>query len=405
VLFVKPLGGFQKWILASVCCAVVVPVAADDCGAIPAFARKYRMSCTTCHAPVPRLKPYGEDFAGNAFNLEDKEPVRATYDTGDELLLLQRNLPLAVRFDAYFVAVHEPDDIDMYDFKTPWGLKILSGGNFSKHIGYYFYFYMLEGGEIAGIEDAYIHFNNFFGIDLDLMIGQFQVSDPLFKRELRLTYEDYEIYTVGIGNSPVTLTYDRGLMFTYGADFGLDITFEVVNGNGKTSGKYGNYDRDEWKNLLLRLSQAIGPVRAGAFGYYGKDIWRGFHGPSHINELFYWGVDATVDFGEYVQVNAQYLEREDDDPWVYLSPGDLLGSTHMRGGFVEAIWTIRGPLGRHFLTALYNHIEYNYARQDYRTGTASYTFLLRRNLRLVGEATYDDISANWRFVTGIVSAF
>ena len=80
--------------------AVLLP---DDAGAIPAFARKYRMSCTTCHAPVPRLKEYGETFAGNAFRLEDQEPKRFYPDTGDELLTLQRELPIAVRFDAYLV--------------------------------------------------------------------------------------------------------------------------------------------------------------------------------------------------------------------------------------------------------------------------------------------------------------
>ena len=37
--------------------------------AVPAFARKYRMSCTTCHAPAPRLKSYCDDFEGNAFML------------------------------------------------------------------------------------------------------------------------------------------------------------------------------------------------------------------------------------------------------------------------------------------------------------------------------------------------
>jgi hypothetical protein len=42
---------------------------ATDALAIPAFARKYDMSCTTCHAPFPKLKPFGEEFAGNGFQL------------------------------------------------------------------------------------------------------------------------------------------------------------------------------------------------------------------------------------------------------------------------------------------------------------------------------------------------
>ena len=39
-------------------------------------------------------------------------------------------------------------------------------------------------------------FNNVFGSELDISVGQFQVSDPLFKRELRLPFEDYQVYSI-----------------------------------------------------------------------------------------------------------------------------------------------------------------------------------------------------------------
>ena len=51
--------------------------------AIPAFARKYGYSCEVCHAPVPRLKAFGEQFMDNGYRIPDKEPPRATVDTGD----------------------------------------------------------------------------------------------------------------------------------------------------------------------------------------------------------------------------------------------------------------------------------------------------------------------------------
>jgi len=60
--------------LAAVALALLAPA---DAAAIPAFARKYRQSCTTCHAPFPRLKPYGEEFAGRGFRMEEgAEPGR-----------------------------------------------------------------------------------------------------------------------------------------------------------------------------------------------------------------------------------------------------------------------------------------------------------------------------------------
>lgn len=372
----------------------------EDAEAIPAFARKYRMSCTTCHAPVPRLKEYGGDFAGNAFRLEDKEPKRFFPDTGDDMLTLQRELPIAVRFDAYFLYSYHKDR-NMTDFQTPFGVKLLSGGNISKNIGYYFYFYMSEKGEVAGIEDAYVHFNNLFGAEFDLMVGQFQVSDPLFKRELRLTYEDYLIYKVRVGSTVTNLTYDRGLMFTYGTDIGFDAVFEVVNGNGKNEAQNGYLDEDNWKNFLLRISQSLGPVRIGAFGYSCNSKVNN-EGTMVENAHWYAGADGTIDVEDKLQLNVQYVYRKDENPWFESveAPG-----VETRGGFAELIYAPQGESGRHWIVFLYNYIDSQQKDLNENAGTLSYSWLLRRNLRLLAEGTYSDTQETFRFTGGFVSAF
>lgn len=380
--------------------AISVLLLSDECGAIPAFARKYRMSCTTCHAPVPRLKPYGNDFAGNAFRLEGKEPPRYFHDTGDDILTLQRELPFAVRIDAFVDYLYR-DKKDMTDIKTPYGVKLLSGGNISDHIGYYFYFYMSEHGEVAGIEDAYLHFDNLFGFDLDLLVGQFQVSDPLLKRELRLTYEDYEVFRVKVGTTPTNLTYDRGFMITYGSSFGLDAVVEIVNGNGKGEETFGTFDEDDWKNFFIRLSQGIGPVRIGGFTYLCNSV-QGRTGKTVENNHYYWGIDGTLDIRDRLQINAQYLERNDDNPF-FFSQSPLEVET--AGGLVEVIWAVRGEMGRPFVTFLYNYVDSELEALDYRTETLSVSYLLRRNLRLLLETTFNEEEESLRLVGGFSSAF
>lgn len=359
------------------------------------------MSCTTCHAPAPRLKGYGEDFAGNAFRLPDEEePKRSNIDTGDDMLTLQRVLPLAIRFDAYLDYRYR-DKADMTDFKTPYGLKLMSGGNLAKWIGYYFYFYLSERGEVAGIEDAYVHFNNFFGIDLDLMVGQFQISDPLFKRELRLTFEDYYIYKVKVGTTPTTLKYDRGFMLTYGSNFGLGAVAELVNGNGKGEAVSGTFDADDWKNFMFRLSQQFKFLRIGAFTYLCNSVL--FEGGESVeNKHYYWGIDGTIDYRDLFQINAQYIEREDDNPCYSLS--DPV-KKKTKGGFVEAIWSVHGDMGRSFVTVLCNFNDSDIESLDYLAGTLSYSYLLRRNVRLLGEVTYVDTDEELRLVGGFVAAF
>ena len=118
------------------------------------------------------------------------------------------------------------------DLQTPWLLKLLSGGEVADDISYYFYFFLGERGEVAGIEDAYLQFTDIAGSGVSVIAGQFQVSDPMFKRELRLEYEDYQPYRVRVGDTRADLTYDRGLMATWSPRDGTDLVFEVVNGQG-----------------------------------------------------------------------------------------------------------------------------------------------------------------------------
>jgi hypothetical protein len=280
---------------------LLLPV--DRVEAIPAFARKYKISCNTCHVAIPKLKAYGNDFAGNGFLLPDgEEPKRAYVNTGDESLTLMKELPLAVRFDAYIQA-SDRENVKT-DLEVPFGLKLLSGGPISKHISYYFYFYISERGEVAGVEDAILFFNNIGNTTLDIAVGQFQISDPLYKRELRLTFEDYQIYRVRPGNSKLSLIYDRGIAASYGFNFGMDVVGMVVNGNGiKEAGDDKLFDLDNNKTLALRVLQNFGIFNIGLFGAMGKET---INDSIRIdNNIAIFGPDLSIG-NDFIELNAQY---------------------------------------------------------------------------------------------------
>ena len=248
----------MKNILRTVFAVILLAaVSVGSLQAIPAFARKYSLSCKTCHAPFPKLKPYGDEFAANGFVIKDKDTPRYFIDTGDSALALLRELPIAIRLEGFLA--YNNANARQIDFLSPYILKFLSGGAIAKNISYYFYFFFSERGEIAGIEDAFVMFNDLFGSDLDLYAGQFQISDPLFKREIRLPFEDYQIYRATPGDSRINLTYDRGVMLTYGFPTGTDVTLEVLNGTGiGEANVFRNFDDDKYKNLLFRVSQDAG---------------------------------------------------------------------------------------------------------------------------------------------------
>ena len=374
--------------------AVGLAALAEPAAAIPAFARRHRQSCTTCHAPFPRLKPFGEEFAGNGFRMPDpsQEPARASHDTGDPLLDLAREVPLALRLEGH-VAAREGAAAET-DLETPWVFKVLSGGPLAPRVSYYLYF-ILEKGDVEGLEDAYLHFSKLFGSGVDLLFGQFQVSDPLFKRELRLERNDYEIYRTRVGKVPANLTYDRGLMLMGTAPGDVDVVFEVVNGNGIP---HGEFDDDGRKNVALRLAREVGPVRVGVFGYRGAaEDEAGVR-----DEVVYFGPDLKIAPDERWEVALQYLERRDDDPF-FLGAGAREVVT--RGGFAEVVFLPQGADGRWAVAALYNQVDSDDPAAVVEDASFTVSYLTARNLRLLAEAAHDLERDRSEVSVGVIAAF
>jgi len=395
---------FQKIFLL----IIIGLVMTSDSFAIPAFARRYKISCSTCHAPIPKLKPYGDEFAGNGFIIKEDEKERDYITAGDDLLWLNKTIPIGIRFDAY--ALFENKTEVANDLQAPWGIKILSGGTLYKKIGYYFYFYFSERGEVAGIEDAYIHFDDVFNLPLDVMVGQFQTSDPLMKRELRLTFEDYVIYKTRFNGATTNLAYDRGVMLVYGIEkTGTDVVAMIVNGNGKDeAGEDKKFDDDKYKNFGFRISQGIGDwMSIGGFFYIGKEKHTDATG-AYQKDIRYLGPDFNLVLGP-LEFTGQYLVRGDKDSREkkpITQDSDFTSSTGIIG---EIVYAPQLDRSRYYLTGLYNKIDSDFAGSDYETATISGTYLvarnLRRNLRLIAEYTRDLQNEMNRVTFGLVSGF
>ncbi|HEX6251917.1 MAG TPA: hypothetical protein VFZ56_10835 [Gemmatimonadaceae bacterium] len=398
---------------------------ASPADAIPAFARKYNVSCLMCHGPMPRLNTFGERFAGNGFEFLPGETPRDTIQTGDPQLRLQRDLPLAVRIDAYLRTLSRPAEREAAtDLQTPWVVKLLSGGQVADRVSYYMYFLLSERGEVAGLEDAYIQFTNVGSSGVSLLVGQFQVSDPLFKRELRLQYEDYQPYRVRVGEARADLTYDRGLMALWSPREGTDVALQVVNGQGlRAASSQRQYDADPYKNFAVRISQELGVLRLGAFGYFGRESVEGIRSSIRV-----FGPDATLQLGSVGELNLQFLRRKDGDPFFGSCsvetpcPGGATApfGTTVDAAMAELVWWPSGELGRWFMTGLINWVDADapvvslrLGEEDseagyltrYRTSAVGVNYLLKRNIRLLGEGGWDFDRDQARLVTGFSLAF
>ena len=373
--------------------------------AIPAFARKYQISCQVCHSPaIPRLKPFGDEFAGNGFRLKEYESPRYFIQTGDDKLSLFRELPLAIRIDGF--ASYNFNNEGTPDFAAPFVLKILSGGEISDHLSYYFYFLMNERGSVAGLEDAFLIYNNFLNTGINLYAGQFQVSDPLFKSEIRYTLEPYQIYGSAPGTSTADLKYDRGAISEKDFSTGTTVVAQILNGCGIGEAREGYiFDKDKYKNFMLRINQSIGKyISIGVFGYTGREV---VYDPYYtdVSQIQMFGPDLTIDIDEKLIINAQYVRRTDSRVLTG-APDAVEDDVMTSGAFAEVIYAPKGDMSKWYLTGLYNWVESDYNSLDYSSATLHAGYLLRRNMRVVGEFTQIlNPDSYGKVSVGIITAF
>ncbi|MCW9059845.1 MAG: porin [Gammaproteobacteria bacterium] len=384
---------------------LLLGVVFSDASAMPAFARKYEMSCAACHSAFPKLNQFGEHFAANNMRLPNWKD--GTLSGGDERLALPKELPLAVRAQAYMQA-RQADNINPLDgssrsattdFQSPYLIKLLSSAPLSDHITYYFYAIFAEkggNGEVI-VEDAWFQHDDIFGSGTSLMLGQFQISDLMFPREVRLPFQDYMAYRLA------GITYDRGVLF--GRDFGpVEASFGLVNGNGVSSSFDLNspglnrpdnmFDNDNSKTAFGRLGIDIGPINVGLFGLSGKQ--RSVTGPAGLEEGLYnrdkevWGLDASGAIGQKLHWYTQLLHNR----WDRFIDGGPDRDYEWTGGFAGIDYI---PNERWAWSLLYNYADaddldntdtiYEGISINSLTLTSSYYFM--RNVKGIAELNVD----------------
>jgi hypothetical protein len=367
--------------------------------AIPAFARKYNITCMTCHDPIPHLTTFGERFAALGYVLAADDTTGMT-SLGDPLLALNNSLPVAIRFDAYARYVRtRGGGTGRTDFAAPMLVKLLTGGQIARGVSYYIYLLLAEDGVTGPLEDAWVMFRQPAGIPADITVGQFQIIDPLWKRELRITLEDYVILSQRIGSGAANLTYDRGVMIGVAPSERTAIFVEIVNGNGIDPAPSGRFDGDAPKTGVLIATHDIGPLRIGALGYYGQQRLMPGGGGGYIENRTRMAGPALQTRSGNVDLGAQWVYRDDTDP-TFLGVG---AHTVTRGGFAEVHWWPTGRGSRALITGLYNDVRTPGA--DYRSLTLNASWLYMRNTRLSLAGTYEFEGRTTGIGAGIVTAF
>ena len=161
--------------------------------AIPAFARKYQTSCTTCHAGFPKLNGVGLAFRMNGYRfaqgdedlIKDK-PLELGNDSYKDMFpnsilpsTIPGSPPIAIEVQqlmtSYFRQPHNaPSPGPSPNFNFPTQVNLMSAGTLSKNISFWVNGGLTSGGTgyspgVQGfnpyLERAFISFNNLFSAD------------------------------------------------------------------------------------------------------------------------------------------------------------------------------------------------------------------------------------------------
>jgi len=370
--------------------------------AIPAFARKYDLSCVACHAAFPRLNAFGEQFVDNNYRLPNWKD--GTVTGGDDMMALPKSVPLALRAQAYTqyrdaraIDVDTGEEVSANtDIQAPYLIKLLSSAPLSENISYYFYGIFAEkggNGEVI-IEDAWFSYDNLFDTDIGLMLGQYQVSDLMFPRETRMTFQDFMVYRMA------GLTYDRGLQF--GTAFGpMSVDLGWVNGNGIEDNYSINspgykrpdhlFDDDNGKAFYGRVGFDLAVMNVGLFGYSGsqKNAISGStaRGTRDTPKLAY-GVDLSGKIGDKTWWFMQGI-------WNSWKDFIDVGKTYEWFGAFAGVDYVYSP--RWTFSALYNFADAQdlnntdtvYEGIDINTLTLTASYYFMRNVKGIMEVNAD----------------
>ena len=190
-------------------CSIIFVCAVPFASAIPAFARQYGTSCSTCHVDFPKLNDFGKAFkdAGFKFPKNDEEFIKvppvmlgaaAQKEAWPHSIFpgtIPGLPPVGLRFNTFFQVYGKNRNnfnagttgpfIPRTDFQ-PGLFSIFMAGNFGSGIAFWVDDDISVGGSGAagGLGDGYLKFHNIGRLfklpndSLNLRVGQFEIDLP-----------------------------------------------------------------------------------------------------------------------------------------------------------------------------------------------------------------------------------
>ena len=267
----------------------VLLLACSSASALPAFARKYGMPCSSCHEAWPKLSPFGQQFKDNGYQMGNDRDA-PIFQSPAYWPVTFRITPQWHRESTDKAAVdpttqHPNGEAQVTTHGFDWsGLDFHTAGTLANNVS----FYVLPSSDNTGafhFESVWARLDNIAGSSwLNVKLGKFELDNLLSeKRILTLTstggfYANYHFqpmvspgvgessYGFGIGDNQVGIEW-----MGHSRDDRTRVSASLLSSNDGSPGLPTSRGYD----VFFAASQAfqlgsLGLQRVGGFAYIGQ---------------------------------------------------------------------------------------------------------------------------------------
>lgn len=266
---------------AAAVAAILLP---GDALAVGSFARKYNMTCDTCHEPTaPRLNAFGHKFRKNAFRMENEiengAKPQAYKEIGEWVGLRLRSGYSAEHFDSKQSASSSGNSYETRNGFNKPDFTVFYSGVLSKNLSTFLEVEWQDQDSIKLVAEAE-WLQGTADQNVVLRLGQFHTLSRVgwggFDRPTGISTPDILGESLTASSVPFKVGNDqRGMDVSFNLPSESRIILGGYNGmNFDGSGEKGNGqgfgDSDGTKDGLAAFEQMFGESGFTLFGYYGN---------------------------------------------------------------------------------------------------------------------------------------
>jgi len=276
--------------------------------AIPAFARKYGVSCAVCHRPdPPRLNTLGHRFRKYGYRMPEELGKDPNYkEIGEYIAMRGRG-----RYEYEKFAKGKSATTSRFKWNDA---TFFYAGSMTKNLSAFFEWEWEDESEI-GLNGQFSWFMGDADRYLQLRLGQMHTLTRVgwagFDRPTGISTTNVLSTDIDSSAVPFKINQDqRGLEASIGVTKDARIIAQLLNGlNFAGDGNHGSQDDDTNKDFLLAYEQNLTERGTGftLFGYRG--VWHSGAGADDVTQYVFYRTGAT---GSLVFPTPFYADLESE---------------------------------------------------------------------------------------------